>query len=250
MMKIFLPIPFLVAVGLAQDKPAVHAFSKATDVVEKTEIHRQGGRNIIVQRLAPDPLRPLKPVRIVATPAPKRDSPAEFSREPNATPPAGLLMLSATVFPGSVSRLSWIYQSPDGTPHEVSGWSNIDFNHLSEITNITSTDGSQHYFVMAIANQSSTANEAELRPPAFASKSPTFLPDQKNIPAEATLIIDSLHKLYASDREKLTAAHRSRQRTAAASAAHLLANPPQPKDLIIRYRIAKTPISQSKGGAQ
>jgi len=87
--------------------------------------------------------------------------------------------------------------------------------------------------------------------PTFENEVPTFVPDQANIPAEALATIDSLHRLYAADPGKFAAAHAQRELDAKAKAAELLANPPQPKDLIIRYRIAETPLpAPTEEGAQ
>ena len=87
--------------------------------------------------------------------------------------------------------------------------------------------------------------------PAFTTDAPTFIPDQADIPAEALILVDSIHKIYAAESEKLAAAHAGRERARLAEEAELLANPPQPKDLIIRYRIAETPLPiPTEGGAQ
>jgi hypothetical protein len=128
---------------------------------------------------------------------------------------------------------------------EYSGWSNIDFNHLCGISTFVSSDGEQHSFVMGIGSLQEIPEN--LIAPVFETKTPTFVPDQANIPAEALATIDSLHKLYAADPEKFAAAHAERDLAEKARTAELLANPPQPKDLIIRYRIAETPLPAEKG---
>jgi hypothetical protein len=158
-------------------------------------------------------------------------------------------MLSASVFPGSRTHLRWTHNFGDGRSEEYSGWSNIDFNHLCGISTFVGTDGEQHSFVMGIGSLETIPEN--LTAPVFETRTPTFMPDQKNIPAEALVTVDSLHKLYAADPEKFAAAHAGRERAAKAKAAQLLANPPQPKDLIIRYRIAETPLPTSiEGGAE
>jgi len=182
---------------------------------------------------------PVKPLETaVAATAPQPEG------EANITPPTFLLMLSATVYPGPRTYLRWTHCSDDGSATEYSGWSNIDFNHLTGITSFLATDGEAHSFVMGIG----TEQEPAENPPDFTTTTPTFLPDQENISAEALLTVDSLHKLYAIEGEKLATAHEGRGRADAARRAELLANPPQPQDLIIRYRIAETPLELETRG--
>ncbi len=95
-----------------------------------------------------------------------------------------------------------------------------------------------------------TEEIAAVKAPEFASNAPTFIPDGE-IPAEALVVVDSLHKIYATESDKLAAAYARREAARIAEEAELLANPPQPQDLIIRYRIAETPLPiPAEGGAQ
>jgi hypothetical protein len=244
---------FLVAVACthAQQTPAL--LSEPTDgsasselevsaafrpaAVEETTVHIEGGRAITIQRLALDPGDPVIPVVKPAAP-PASDLPLPTLNAPEASVPSYLFLLSATVYPGPLSFLNWTHHFTDGTTCNVSGWSNIDFNHLSGFSSFLATDGQEHSFIMSIGNEADSPATA----PSFATTAPTFIPDQQNLPAEALVIVDSLHKLYAIEHHKLAAAHATRVQAEAAQAAELLANPPQPKDLIIRYRIAETPL--------
>jgi len=149
-------------------------------------------------------------------------------------------MLSATAYPGPYTYLQWTHCSVDGTNYECSGWSNVDWNQLTGITTFRAMDGETHSFVMGIGTEQEPAENV----PQFPTTAPAFIPDQENIPAEALLTVDSLHKLYALEKDKLVAAHESRERINAARA-ELLAHPPQPKDLNIRYRIAETPLDET-----
>jgi len=225
--------------GSAPTAGEVRYSLKPAEVLETTTT-RQGGRNITVQRLALDPDDPVVPARRIDTPAS-----APQQGEPSFAPPAFLLMLSATVYPGPHTYLRWTHHFSDGSAREYSGWSNVDFNHFTGITTFLGTDGEAHSFVMGIGTEQEPSEIA----PEFPTDASMFIPDQQDIPAEALLTVDSLHKLYATESAKLAAAHESRKVAEAARAAGLLANPPQPKDLIIRYRIAETPL-ENEGGAQ
>lgn len=214
--------------------------------VFETTVTRQSGRDIIAQQLALDPTDPVRPV-LPAPPAQFTADPAPSATEGDYdTPPHYLMMLSATVHPGPRTRLRWTHRFPDGTTREYSGWSNIDFNHISPICSFLATDGTEHSFVMGIGNEEMPAEKV----PEFGSEAPTFVPDE-DIPAEALVAVDSLHRIYGINGGKLAAAHAGRERARLAKEAELLANPPQPKDLIIRYRIAETPLpTPAEGGAQ
>lgn len=219
--------------GSLPPAPEVRAVFTPAEVLETT-VTRQGGRNIIVQHLALDPNNPIQPV----FPTPPAATPTEPA--PTATydaPPSFLLLLSATVYPGPRTFLNWTHHFPDGTSRQFSGWSNIDFNHYTGVSTFLGTDGNHHTFVMALGTEEIAAGNA----PEFTTSAPTFIPDVE-IPAEALVVVDSLHKIYATESEKLAIAHAGREAARLAEEAELLANPPQPKDLIIRYRIAKTPL--------
>lgn len=229
--------------GSASPSEEVRAVFKPAEVLETT-VTRQGGRDVIVQHLALDPNDPIKPV---IPPQPVARSPQPASADTYDAPPTHILLLSATVYPGPRTSLRWTHYYADGTSREFSGWSNVDFNHFTGISTFLGTDGAHHTYMMGIGTEQ-VASEAA---PDFPTEAPTFIPDGK-VPAEALIPIDSLHKIYAKDGAKLAAAHAGRERARLAKEADLLANPPQPKDLIIRYRIAETPLptAPAKGGAQ
>ncbi len=234
-MKLWLEIPLCLVASILPSLSETPALS--AEVLETT-ITRQGGRDIIVQHLALDPNNPVKPV-VPKIPS-EGSSSATYDPDSVFAPPSYLLLLSATVFPGPRTYLRWTRHFGDGQAEEFSGWSNIDFNHLCGISTFLSTDGEQHSFVMGIGSLEQVPEG--LTAPVFESNTPTFIPAHANTPAEALATIDSLHQLYAADPAKFAAAHVERERAAKAKAAELLANPPQPKDLIIRYRIAETPL--------
>ena len=247
--------------GSEASAPEVRAVFAPAEVLETTVIH-EGGRDVIVQHLALDPNDPIIPVFPTpptepAEPADTADStePTESTEVVAAEIPEATLsyppIISATVYPGPRTFLSWTHVSADGTSREFSGWSNIDFNHLDSTNEILGTDGNQHTFILGVGTESES--DAAHQPPPFATEAPTFVPDGE-IPAEALVVVDSLHKIYATEAEMLAEAYAGRE------AAHLaedakaeeeLANPPPPKDLIIRYRIAETPLpATAEGEAQ
>jgi hypothetical protein len=250
--------------GSEASEPEARAEFAPAEILETTVIH-EGGRDVIVQHLALDPNDPIIPV-FPTTPTDSAEPavPADTagSTEPNEPTedvttvipdetPSYLPTINATVYPGPRTFLSWTHISADGTSREFSGWSNIDFNHLDSIYDIIGTDGNQHTFIMGVGTESES--DEENQPPPFATEAPTFVPDGE-IPAEALVVVDSLHKIYATEGEMLAEAYAEREAARLAEKAEAeeeLANPPPPKDLIIRYRIAETPLpTPAEGGAE
>lgn len=212
-------------------------------VVEKTTTHYDGKRHIIVQLLAPDPRGTIVPA-VSSKPSPKPIPAPVAEVEENAAAGFHLQMIAATVFPGPFSRLAWTHNFPDGTTKEVTGWSNVDFNHFAGINTIPTTDGEEQSFVMAVSPAEGDQSDS---PPPFPGNSPRFIPDLKNAPAETLLLVNSLHKLYKKEGSRLASDHARRVNAQAARDRELLANPPGEKDLIIRYRIAETPLEDLAG---
>lgn len=234
--------------GSAPKTGTVRAAFKDVAVID-TKTLFEGGRKVTVQRLALDPKDPVKPaITANEITAPLRPQPTEAAQDaPGAVPDFTLIHFSAIVCPGSISRVSWIGRNAQGVSEEYSGWSNVDFNHFSGFNAFLGTDEKRHNFILAVANGGS---DGDLRPPSFRTKDPTFIPDGK-IPARELVPILSLHKLYEKEALRLAAAHAGRERARLAKEAEILANPPQPQDLTIRYRIAETPLpTPAKGGAQ
>ena len=250
--------------GSEASAPEVRAVFAPAEILETTVIH-EGGRDVIVQHLALDPNDPIIPV--FPTPPTEPAEPAEpadtadstsstestedvTAEIPEATP-AYLPMLTATVYPGPRTFLSWTHVSADGASREFSGWSNIDFNHLDSTNEILGTDGNQHTFILGVGTESES--DAAHQPPPFATEAPTFVPDGE-IPADVLVVLDSLHRIYATEAEMLAEAYAGREAARLAEEAEAeeeLANPPPPKDLIIRYRIAETPLpATAEGEAQ
>lgn len=208
------------------------------------KIHQQGGRRIIVQQLELDPARPI----VAATPA--RLSETLIAEDAATIPPtdeeraaaaAGfhLFHLSATVFPGPLTRLRWYHLDQTGERNEYTGWSNIDFNHLSGFASFRDSGGVEHNLVLGIGNSEISGH---LRSPSFPDNTPTLIPDDPATPPAALKTLTALHELYTAQGPRLAAAHQGRERARLVREAELLANPPQPKDLIIRYRVAETPL--------
>lgn len=184
-------------------------------------------------------------------------------------PPNSILNLTATVYPGPLTLLSWTHDLDDGTSRNFSGWSNIDFNHLKGISTIPASDDEQLSYMMAIGTEQLAPETA----PDFATEAPTFIPNGA-IPAEALIAIDALHEYYAVEGANLAAAHAEREQALLAAEEETETEtlqdtesenqeeaeyeaeeeeaPPPPLDLIIRYRIAETPLlaAPAEGGAQ
>ncbi len=136
-MKSFLPIPLLALSVFGQQEPGPTnppdgSAPPASELrssfgpgeVLDTTTYRQGGRDIIVQQLALDPQRPVVPavsdhgksqIESEAPPAPTDPEPTE------ADTSFHLLSVSATVFPGPLTRLRWHHHGADGPRTRILG---------------------------------------------------------------------------------------------------------------------------------
>lgn len=206
-----------------------------------------GGREIIVQRLALDPNHPVEAIVSPAYGKIPESPPAAELAPPETLPDFCLLHLFVEVFPGPVSRVRWHTQDHEGRYAEHVGWSNIDFRHLSGFSSFRTVEGTECSIIMSVSYEA----KARLKSPGFTTKTPTFIPDNPRLSEKVLDPMQSLHQIYQHEGRNLANAYASRVRSEAKSEADLLANPPEAEDLIIRYRIAETPLPDTrKGGSR
>jgi hypothetical protein len=239
----------------APEKPE---FIVAAKDVISTKTVQQGDRTITIQRIKPIPMPQSVPV-----PAPE---PLEISEQAamleRATeisepqPKWDFLMVAATVFqfmdaPPRTMVTYW----PGGMGESVTFWSSADFRLLEGFTNFVAADG-HAYSIMLMLNNQETASTADLQ----ASDGPQ-LPDFPNGKATFTLSDDApadpqllapfqaLHDIYNNEQPRLLHAWQGRERARLQREAEFKANPPQSRDVTIRYWRTKLP-APVKGGAK
>jgi hypothetical protein len=239
----------------APEKPE---FIVAAKDIISTKTVQQGDRTITIQRIKPIPMPQSVPV-----PAPE---PLEISEQAamleRATeisepqPKWDFLMVAATVFqfmdaPPRTMVTYW----PGGMGESVTFWSSADFRLLEGFTNFVAADG-HAYSIMLMLNNEETASTADLQ----ASDGPQ-LPDFPNgkatftlggdAPADPQLLapFKALHDIYNNEQPRLLLAWQGRERARLQREAELKANPPESRDVTIRYWRTERP-APAKGGVR
>lgn len=161
-----------------------------------------------------------------------------------------LVFVSASVYDNHRTFLR-IY--PNGrVGDEVTAWSNIDFNLFRSWSSyrVNNSDGTTQdfYLLMGIGDIQTAAMQnfaaragRQYEPPTIpplpdlAAGGPTFqlVAGSQESPAMDTL--EQVHDLFRKEGERMAAEYAARKQAEAERKAELLANPPQPSDVTIRY---------------
>jgi hypothetical protein len=224
----------------------------------------QGTINVTVQMVA-DPNLPDPPPPLPVLPP---DDPAVIARLDELRENyrgTELCFLSATVYDNNRTFLE-IY--PNGQLGEiVRAWSNVNFNHFTGFGGyrVKLQDGSFHDIglLMGIGNVSSARlNQAAARGgagqqdqdiaelPDFSTAGPAFQVVEGDEESPAMDTLEQVHDLYRKEHERMEAAYHAREQARAERKAFLLANPPKPEDVTIRFwqKNPKTDNQQQEDG--
>ena len=161
-----------------------------------------------------------------------------------------LIFVSATVYDHSHTLLQIF--SNGKVEGEISAWTNIDFNHFSGFSTyrIKASDGtfSDRGLLMGISNidtdmmrqkfkrQRQDNDEPEIPIlPDLAVSGPSFTVIEGETQGEAMDTLCQIHDLYRKEGERMAAAFHAREKANAERKAYLLANPPIPEDIVIRF---------------
>lgn len=221
--------------------------TKAPEMADLPPI--KGTINVTVQ-MVEDPGLPDPPPPLPALPP---DDPAvlvrmqELRKHYRSTK---LVFLSATVYDRSRTLLR-IY--PNGKVEgAVAAWSNLDFNHFAGFSTfrVKTADGSfQEYgLLMGIGNNYTKWTrerlaqkgreyvEPKIPPlPDLAIGGPAFAVTEGDADSEAMDTLEQVHDLYRVEGARMAEAFIARVKARAKRKAWLLANPPVPKDVTIRF---------------
>lgn len=181
-----------------------------------------------------------------------------------------LVFLSAEVHDHNRTLLTiYPYGKHDGA---VTAWSNLDFNHFSGFSTFRvkdGLDGTLHDIALLmgigntdlqrqeeLAKNSGVEHDAPKIPelPDLAEGGPTFTLVEGDAKSPAMDTLEQIHDLYRNEGERMEAAYHAREKTQAERRAYLLANPPKPKDVTIRFWKMNNPSPKGaqalEGGAQ
>jgi hypothetical protein len=173
-------------------------------------------------------LEPEKPAAVVSV--------EESTKE---SPDTQLIFVSASVYKNTFTQFRIQASGPDA--EEITGWSNIDFNHFTGFASyqIKGTDEEvrEYALVMGIGDINTLdPSDAIPRLPDLATQGPAFVLTGGDIKNRATKeLVESMHILYKAEGERLAEAYRLRTKAYEERKAFLLANPPKPKDVTLRF---------------
>lgn len=183
-----------------------------------------------------------KPVLQEPPPLPqiKVDDPVMVERVDELTkeyPETQMLLVSASVYDKSITQFH--IQGLGSKNKSISGWSNIDFHHFSGFgeCQVKGEDGTlRRYSLMMAVSDVSDPSVKIPKLPSLAANGPTFVLDDENIKDPSNKqIVEDLHNLYRVEGTRLAEANEARTKAYEERKAYLLANPPKPKDVTVRF---------------
>ena len=201
------------------------------------------GRSIIVQEVTPPP----QPEPVPAAPVPiltEAERAARLERWKAAAakrPKYKVHMFSCTVYDDKHTHVRWSHKG-----QAYSAWSKLDWNDFAGVTHFFSgpEPATTHSLILGLGNVRTTMPRRPgavpaLLPkdfPSFTDEGPEFVitrGDADN--AEATEGFRLLHELHTREKAALQAARANREQMQRDQKAWQEANPPQPRDTIIRF---------------
>lgn len=235
----------------------------ASEIVE-TKTHDLGDRKIIVQEVtaavlpaladppAPPPEKPRAPLSAEAK---ARLAEARIKQRERAklTP-----QLSATVYHskeiGNEVRTLFTLTVPSAekesyfTGEAIYFWSSVNANYLSQIPPYQGSDGTiyegLHIGIRNVDIDQRRALYASRGLPSPAPSIPPLSPGKESFlivdghaGPDDIAVIQAIHDLYAVEYLNLKAAFESREKAWREREAYLKANPPKPKDIVLRFRM-------------
>ena len=229
-----------------------------TDILQTTT-QREGGRNITLQQIKPIALPPPpQPADTAASPSPEfLQRLSEFRA---AHPRSAIFNLGATIYQSKGKPTRTLLQLwPEGGGAPIKVWSSADFTLIAGgISSFIDSSGrTRHLMIMPsvididrlsalFASKGKTYTVPQI--PTFPEGKATFqIIGDSPSPSDLTAL-QSLHDLYNQHHAELLAAYQGREQASLQREAELKANPPQPKDITLRYWHTERPAT--KGGDQ
>lgn len=183
-----------------------------------------------------------KPVLEEPPPLPqiKTDDPAVAEGVDELTkeyPETQMLLVSASVYDKSITQFQ--IQGLGSQNKSISGWSNINFLHFSGFSEfqVKGADGTlRRYSLMMSVSDVKDPNVKIPRLASLATNGPTFVVEDGDTKDPSNKqIVEDLHNLYRVEGKRLAEANEARTKAYEERKAYLLANPPKPKDVTVRF---------------
>ncbi len=240
--------------------PPKPKFNVSTKNIQRTTIHRQGGRAITIQRISPIALPPPPEPPEPAADFDQAAFEAELAETRANNPEPRVIMLGATVYRSKDAAPRTLVRFWSGANAEtVSFWSSADFALISGVCTYVGTDGRLRSLLVMLGNVDIDLATARLASHGYKYDAPS-IPDFPKGPATFTIVgkqpaaevlipIQSLHDIYNNEFSRLNTAYEGRERARLQHEADLKANPPKPKNITLNYwRTEGT--APAKGGAR
>jgi hypothetical protein len=224
-------------------------------VVEPSEMDGlppvQGWIKATVQRVDDPRLPDPPPSATVAFPSGSPAISAQLAQRRGRDQTTDIVFISATVYDHARTLLR--YSPLEAGRGEICAWSNLDFNCFSGFSSyqVKGADGKsrEHGLVMAISNEDPRTQASFLAKhhltyiapqipmlPDLASGGPTFIIIPSDTDEKAGVeVIKGLHELYRVEGARMQEAYQARMKAQEERKTYLLANPPVPDDVTIRY---------------
>lgn len=236
------------------DFNVISSRSKKVDVIKAPEMHDLPpitGRVTVTVQLVEDPELPEPQYPL---PALEPDDPAVVARMEELQEKyqgTDLVFISASVYDHKRTLLRIHTSGEKGS--ELTAWSNLDFNHFSGFSTYRvkdAVDGMIYDYgiLMGLGNEDierlselSTGNGWKYHPPEIPALpdvedgGPTFVVMEGDAGSPAMATLEQIHDLYRKEGARMEAAHHAREKALAERRAYLLANPPVPDDVTIRF---------------
>lgn len=223
---------------------------QVTEAAEMSDLPPiKGTINVTVQTVA-DPGLPEPPAPLPALPPSDPAVIARMKELRESYRGTELVFLSATVYDKSRTLLR-IY--PNGNVKgEITAWSNVDFTHFSGFSTfrVKNADGTfrDYGLLMGIGTIDTYRMRQRLAKnghdydlpeipemPDLAIGGPSFIVIAGEKSGEAMDTLSQVHDLYRKEGVRMEEAFHAREKARAKRKAYLLANPPVPQDIVIRF---------------
>ena len=201
----------------------------------------KGRANVTVQ-MVEEPVFSAPSVLYAPLPALEVDDPAVLARLAELQEKyqsTSLVFISATVYDHKRTLLR-IHSIGDDAS-EVSAWSNLDLNHFGGFSGYRvkdAVDGKLYDYgmLLGLGNEAASAFPNKIpKLPDLEESGPAFAVLDGKARSSAMDVLEQIHDLYRKDGKRMEADFRAREKALAERKAFLTANPPKPKDVMIRF---------------
>lgn len=187
-----------------------------------------GGRGVIVREVEPPKTVPVEtdPPQTQVAPTPEQIANFEaYTQKEHHS-----VMLSATVYDRSITKLRWTHELVDYV-----AYTNADFNYLRGLHSV-STETDEYFFLMGIGDEANDAMQELPNLPVFSSdQSEYFVAEGDSANAIAFQGVEALLTHYDANKPALITAYQRQEALNVARARYKAANPEPKEDFILQF---------------